>query len=208
MKKYIKYLLEKIGLKQKFHTPLTSDFVYRLDYFLRLWPRVEGEIVECGVGSGKTFLALAHILNLKKENRILYGFDTFEGLPEPTKEDVSFRNPKKGELKTKKDWIWTIIKGSQLSTQNIKLTKGYFKDIKFNKPIALLHIDGDLYQSYKDALTILFPLVAKGGVIIFDEYNEPAWPGATKAVNEFFDKDIQKDLSGKYFIVKMENKIL
>lgn len=116
--------------------------------------------------------------------------------------DVSYRNPKKGELATKEDWILIILKGSQLSTPNIKLIKGYFKDIKFNKPIALLHIDGDLYQSYKDALTVLFPLVVKGGIIIFDEYNEPAWPGATKAVDEFFQKDIQKNLSGKYFVME------
>ena len=38
------------------------------------------------------------------------------------------------------------------------------------QPITLLQLDGDLYQSYMDSLTILFPLVSPGGIVVFDDF--------------------------------------
>jgi len=96
---------------------------------------------------------------------------------------------------------------------NIKLVKGFFDHTlpgSISK-IALLHIDADLYSSYKVCLERLYPLVVKGGVVLFDEYNTLSeegekWPGATKAINEYFGtrvSQIQKDrYSEKYFLVK------
>ena len=75
-----------------------------------------------------------------------------------------------------------------------------------------MHLDVDLYQSYKLCLERLFPLVNSGGIILFDEYNEETlmkFPGSKKAVDEYLlSKDInpsemiKKDLSGKCFYIK------
>ena len=48
-----------------------------------------------------------------------------------------------------------------------------------------MHFDCDLYRPTKAALDALWPKVSRGGVLIFDEYAIPDWPGETKAVDEF-----------------------
>ena len=76
---------------------------------------------------------------------------------------------------------------------NVNIVKGYFKNTIFQYeggPIAILHLDVDLYDSYKICLENLYDLVIPGGIIMFDEYKSTSlirWPGATKAINEFFE---------------------
>ena len=53
--------------------------------------RIEGDIVECGVWRGGSMMAIAlTLLALNAADRHLYLFDTFEGMPPPASEDVSF----------------------------------------------------------------------------------------------------------------------
>ena len=132
---------------------------------------VDGDIVECGVGAGQTLLYWAILSYDEGRNRRIWGFDSFEGFPEPTVEDTSPRNPKKGE--------WTVgsvpsvvnlLRESGLDAEWIRsrvtLVKGFFEDSlpKYTgSQIALLHIDADLYHSYKTSLELLYPKVAGGG---------------------------------------------
>ena len=60
---------------------------------------VEGDILECGVGNGQTlsYILFNLIYNKNHHDRNYIGFDSFEGFPEPSHEDNSRRNPKKGE---------------------------------------------------------------------------------------------------------------
>jgi Macrocin-O-methyltransferase (TylF) len=70
---------------------------------------------------------------------------------------------------------------------------GFFSESLPTHPrrqIALLNVDCDLYQSYKDCLDNLSPLVSPSGVIVFDDFlfqegTEENFPGARKAVKEF-----------------------
>ena len=90
------------------------------------------------------------------------------------------------------------------------LVKGFFNRSLSHyppRPIALLHIDSDLYESYRDPLTHLYRWVAPGGIVAFDEYEqEEKWPGARRAIDEFFGdraRDFRHDASsGKYYYVK------
>ena len=59
--------------------------------------KIDGDIIECGVGRGVSLFTMGNISNLIGLDRKLYGFDSFEGFPEPTQEDRSYRNPQKGE---------------------------------------------------------------------------------------------------------------
>jgi len=70
----------------------------------------------------------------------------------------------------------------------IHLVRGWFQDTlpKYEGKIALLHLDCDLHDSYKLALERLYDKVQPGGVILFDEYADDRWPGASKAIDEFF----------------------
>ena len=56
--------------------------------------------------------------------------------------------------------------------------------VKQPLPISLLHIDVDTYEPTKICLDILYPHVVKNGVVILDDYG--AFPGANKAIDEFF----------------------
>ncbi len=54
---------------------------------------------------------------------------------------------------------------------------------------SLIHFDCDLYKPTKVALVTLWPIVSRGGIMIFDEYGIPDWPGETKAVDEFLSEN-------------------
>lgn len=198
--------------------PMSARWMREFRYLASRYDKVagvEGDVVECGVGKGRTFLILAHLASEEgKFPRALWGFDSFHGFPPPSPEDSSPRNPKEGDWSnTSVSHVLSLIKDAGIKKEfidgNIKLMPGFFHETlkKFpERPIVLLHIDADLYRSYKDALTALFPKVAKGGVVLFDEYREEKWPGATKAIDEYFSGSgyaLQRDsISGKYYLVK------
>ena len=71
----------------------------------------------------------------------------------------------------------------------VSLLKGKFKTSleHFNGEIDVLYLDCDLYESYLEALSMLYSKVVIGGSIIFDEYYSHKYPGARIAVNEFFE---------------------
>lgn len=200
--------------------PLDRDTFARVLYFQRMFARIErvqGDIVECGVGRGKSMLLMA-LLNCESTRpRDMWGFDSFEGFPDPTTEDDSLRKPKKGEWNvTSIHGILRLLRDSGIdyhfTRTRMFLIQGFFPQVfeKYTgKKIALLHLDVDLYQSYKDCLESLYDRVATGGVIMFDEYNNTQdhlhYPGAYKAISEFLKSkklSAQKDPSGKYFVVK------
>jgi len=190
----------------------------KLFYFKRMYEkieRVEGDIVECGIGYSRTFQILCLLVDMEGKNRNVWGFDSFEGFPEPTVEDTSSRNPKKGEWKVMtRGQLLKILEIIRLPAKFVKeqvhIIKGYFEDTvpkaEVSK-IALLHLDVDLYASYKVCLEHLFPKVVPGGIVLFDEYGSTeSFPGAKKAIDEYFrgtQQVISKDdISGKYFVVK------
>ena len=180
--------------------------------------KVEGDIVECGVGNGTTLsLMLFNLVrNEKHFDREYIGFDSFEGFPEPDDNDKSFKNIKKGEYGhiDEKFVLNNLIdlgfKTSDL--KKIKFIKGFFEntfsqEYKNIKKISLLHIDCDLYSSTKITLETWFDKVEKNGLIVFDEYlNSPGFPGGLKAINEFLGEDKSKikicPISKKYYFIK------
>lgn len=191
----------------------------RLLYQQRLFNKIsniEGDVVECGVGWGVSFLLWATLCLDEAEGRSLYGFDSFEGFPVPTEEDHSPRMPRKGQwsVATPESTLRLLhevgFKQAWLN-DHVSLIKGYFHNtlhLYQGKSIALLHIDVDLYDSYKVVLEALYDKVAPGGVIAFDEYleSEKKWPGACKAIDEFFqDKPftpIHDIKFNKYYFIK------
>lgn len=202
---------------------------------------IPGDIVECGLGEGNTFSMLAYLAGSEAEcealgfpARKLWGFDSFEGWPEPVEYDASPRHPQKGEWCVSEREVRERLEHSKVihdfpSLETV-IIPGFFRDTlphalsQFPKhSIAFLHIDCDLYVGYRDVLTALFPKVVQGGIVLFDEYKEfpplpeygygriEKWPGATKAIDEYFADSpfaIQSypinywPGSKKYFVVK------
>lgn len=73
----------------------------RLLHFERLLRQIEGvdgRIVECGVGSGRSIFMLSVITRRLARSREIWGFDTFQGMPPPGQED--------GEHNAGREGIW------------------------------------------------------------------------------------------------------
>jgi hypothetical protein len=201
------------------HARINPNTVARAVYFGRLLEEsltVPGDIVECGVGRGVSLTVLAGLLIANKTDRTLWGFDSFEGFPEPSDHDASARRPQRGqwaistpeEIRRLLEWNGVP---SAWSVHNLNLVKGFFSHEGFaplaGRQISLLHLDVDLYESYTICLEELYPLVSPGGIIAFDEYRDTQnrWPGAVAAIDEFLAKsgeEIQQDPLGKWFLIK------
>tara|TARA_B100000963_G_scaffold178793_1_gene155393 strand:+ start:753 stop:1493 length:741 start_codon:yes stop_codon:yes gene_type:complete len=205
--------LSRLNVKQKFNLDVSNAIHLVISKILE--KHDEGCYVEAGVFQGAMILNIAEFLKTKKISMKLYGVDTFEGFPENTltsKYDhpIYFNNlfedgliSEEHFLKAKertngfklKEHLTThyfnhtegLFENSK-NYENVNLLKTEFCNInnKFNEEIAVLFIDCDLYPSYMDVLNQLFNKVIEGGVIIFDEYYSLKYPGALKAVHDFF----------------------
>jgi len=192
-------------------------------YFARLYDSIrsiDGDIVECGVGRGHSLLSLVRLASREGRGRRIWGFDSFEGFPEPSVHDQSIRNPKKGNWNVSTpESITKLLAKHQLDLDKLTLVKGFFfESLKSyqGSSIALLHLDVDLYDSYKTCLEYFWPRITPGGVVLFDEYRGKGqfvkFPGAAKAIDEYFgeqNKFIRVDTSvERYYIYKQEAKTI
>lgn len=193
----------------------------RFLYYRRLFALAaesSGDVVECGVGKGQTLLMWAALTYDEAQHRQIWGFDSFEGFPLPTAEDTSPRNWRQGEWavstpETIRDLFLRAGYPTEWFRAHVTLVKGFFAEslIKYTGDrIALLHLDVDLYESYRECLNQLYDKVAPGGVIAFDEYMGTFEyinaPGGRQAIDEFFSTrgiPVQRDpVFGKYYVRK------
>ena len=163
------------------------------EHFSRLFKlveNIEGVYVECGIGGCVSMSKVSELFTRgEAKTRTIYGYDSFVGLPTPSIHDNYYPPGRTGHPRSTLDRI--IEKYSNL-TYNI--TEGWFKDTLHTypkEPIAILHLDVDVYMSYKECLETLYQYVQPGGLILFDEYTGPndlrKWPGAKRAIDEFFE---------------------
>lgn len=212
MKTGFKRLLRKFGYKLEKIDPLEESIpadynhspflprVYRgaLDRYLYFKDMVEsvadveGDIVECGVSIGHGALLFSLLGEYVGTRRTYYGFDSFEGFPDPVAKDEKTPITGRGFWANPPETVMKVLRDGRLTDDfirgHIRLVKGWFNETlpSYEGRIALLHLDCDLYDSYKIALETFYPKVQPGGVIMFDEYGDARWPGATKAIDEFF----------------------
>lgn len=146
----------------------------------------EGDFVELGCYKGDTSLLIAEIL--RDMDKKLWLYDSFEGLPEKSREDESEigRDFKKGELLVTKREVKERFLRAGLKVPVIK--KAWFADlteVDLPEKIALAFLDGDLYESIKVSLKLVENKMSKGGVILVHDYVNSALPGVATAVDEW-----------------------
>jgi len=149
---------------------------------------VLGDIVELGCYKGLTSIQIGKALKLAGSSKKLYLYDSFDGLPEKVKQDESPAGLqfKAGELPASKQEVVTLFKKSNLPPPVIK--KAWFRDLKVKdlpEKVAFAFLDGDFYESIKDSLELVWPLLSPGSVVVVDDYQNEALPGAQKAVDEW-----------------------
>ncbi len=150
--------------------------------------RIAGDLIECGTAKGGSAALLALALNTASSDRLLWVFDTFEGMPEPSVNDPDHDVAKKyvGTCRGTLDEVTGLFRELQV-LQRIRMVKGMFQETLGAAPvekIALLHIDGDWYDSVMTCLQVFYDRVSPGGIVQIDDYGY--WEGARKAVDDFF----------------------
>ena len=173
--------------------------------------RIAGDFVETGVWRGGTVIWMRALLKFHGvENREVWAADSFEGLPKPQHpEDMApgeYDLSNVDSLAVSVEEVKRNFTKFSLLNGHVHFLKGWFKDTLPSAPIekiALLRLDGDLYESTMDSLTSLYDRVTPGGFIIVDDYG--SWPPCKAAVDEFLTKnritvELKKiDYSGVYF---------
>ncbi len=159
-----------IGFNDFFNPKRNYDLRYDLyDYIIDSY-RLEDKnlaYLEFGVSKG---YSLRHWSNtLKSPNARFFGFDTFKGLPE------AWGSYRMGDMKAGIQEIATEDK-------RVYLIKGLFQEtlpgwLVSNRlgeyELRVFHLDADLYSSTLYVLTVIFPHLQVGDIVIFDEFNVP-----------------------------------
>lgn len=145
---------------------------------------LDGDFLEAGVWRGGTAALFAKLIAARSPRpRELHLFDTFAGMP-PTHECDTYY--KGGEFAdTSADAVRAKLAGAAFARFHAGRIPDTFAGCEHLR-FAFAHIDLDVYQSIADACAFVYPRLAVGGVMAFDDYAWSTCPGARRAVDEFF----------------------
>lgn len=204
----------KISLNYSMTPKIRMWFLLKTFYYIQK-KQIEGAFVETGIWKGGNLILIKKLLNKHKLNMAIFGFDTFEGMINPTQHDFKIFSGEKANstIKKKKDWNKATLENVKYNILNtcgnltdIHLVEGdvseTLKITKLPEKISILRLDTDFYESTKIALEILYPRLMEGGVLIIDDYGN--WSGAKKAVDEYFgnNRDLFLIDEDSRFIIK------
>lgn len=144
--------------------------------------KIPGDLIETGVWRGGATIFMRAILKAYNVNdRNVWVADSFEGLPVP---DAEKYPQDKGDLHHTRDQLVVSIDAVKKNFQKydlldgqVRFLKGWFKDTLLSadiKKLALIHLDGDMYQSTMDAMENLYPKLSIGGYVIVDDWGAVA----------------------------------
>ena len=179
---------------------LVDTYRRSIELLLRREPRAAlGDYVEFGVYHGTS---LSCIYEAREAMRLphmrLFGFDSFEGLPESAaSEDDGVWMP--GQYRSTLELTRENLRRWGVPDDAVTLTKGWFSEtctpavrqrLGITKASVIM-VDCDLYSSSVDALAFCEPLIHSQAVIVFDDYNASGLAdkhmGERRAFDEFLD---------------------
>ncbi len=152
---------------------------------------VPGDFVETGVWRGGACILMRGVLRAFDDRaRNVWVIDSFSGLPEPNAEkypadrgDTLFLCK---ELAIPLEQVRDLFDRYGLLDGQVKFLKGWFSQTLPDAPvkrIAVLRLDGDMYESTMDALIHLYPKLSTGGFCIVDDYG--CIPACRRAVRDY-----------------------
>jgi O-methyltransferase len=153
--------------------------------------RVEGDLVECGTWRGGISAAMAWAV----PGRHSVLFDSFEGLPDARSIDgpaaIHWSTSVREYDNCSAEESWAIEAMSRVGDGDHEIVKGWFDDTlpvwaARQRPIAVLRLDGDWYDSTMACLEHLWPLVVGGGIVLVDDYY--TWDGCARAVHDHLSR--------------------
>ncbi len=141
---------------------------------------VPGDLVECGVWRGGASILMRAVLSAYGDDkRTVWLCDSFEGVPPPDtahyEADKGIRlHRAAGVLAVPEAQVRANFERYGLLDDQVRFIAGWFKDTLQDAPIdriAVLRLDGDLYESTIQALDALYPRLSSGGFCIIDDYH-------------------------------------
>lgn len=172
---------------------------------------VPGDLIETGVWRGGAVIFMRAILKACGDGaRSVWVADSFEGLPKPDAAaypaDAGDSHWSFAPLAIPLEQVEENFRKYGLLDDRVKFLKGWFKDTLPGASIeklAVMRLDGDMYESTMDALRALYPRLSPGGYVIVDDYG---WvPACKKAVEDYrrdhgiHEEIIPVDYSGVYW---------
>jgi O-methyltransferase len=151
---------------------------------------VPGDLIETGVWRGGASIFMRAVLKAYGDRqRTVWLADSFHGLPKPNSAkypaDVGSEAWKDAALAIPVEEVKANFCKYGLLDEQVRFLVGWFRDTLPTAPIdklAVLRLDGDMYESTFDALTHLYPKLSHGGYAIIDDY---AIPGCQSAVEDY-----------------------
>lgn len=179
-----------------------SKFLARADIFRKVI-EIHGSVIDCGVNSGTSLFSFAQLSSIFEPvnyTRRIVGFDTFSGITSITDKDLTKHtssNVIEGGFNSGEDMFDNIMRGANIFDSNrslghipkievvigdaCKTIPDYIRDNP-HLVVSLLHLDMDVFEPTRVAIECFLPRMPRGAVIIFDELNQPGYPGETEAV--------------------------
>src|SRR3954468_6928748 len=171
---------------------------------------VPGDLIESGVWRGGSTIFMRGLLAVHGvADRVVWVADSFEGPPRPGQEGMerSFDSPEQGRAwkaaigrhpraimamaanlrrGTSYDDVRESFARYGLLDEQVRFLRGWFHETLPSAPIerlALLRLDGDLYDSTYQALEALYPKLSVGGYAIVDDYG--SFSECRRAVDDY-----------------------
>lgn len=153
---------------------------------------VPGDLVEAGVWRGGCAIFMRAVLKaFEDRSRTVWLADSFQGLPIPNAAEYpadagDTHSQFASYLAVSLDQVKENFRKYELLDDRVRFLPGWFRDTLPSAPmrqIAVLRLDGDMYESTIQALSCLYPKVSPGGFVIIDDYG--ALPNCRSAVDDF-----------------------
>jgi len=158
---------------------------------------IPGDFAECGVWKGGCAIMMAAVVEERMDSgdhpyqpvRNVWVVDSFQGCPKPNPElypaDLNDNHHSLQFLAVSREEVMSNFNRYGLLHPNVKFLPGWFKDTLPGpiEKLAVLRLDGDLYESTWQCLKALYEKVSPGGYVIVDDYG--CVPGCRQAVDNF-----------------------
>lgn len=159
-----------------------------------LQDNIPGDLIETGVWRGGATIFMRAILkSYGIRDRAVWVADSFEGVPTPDHrhypQDFGSFYHVFSDLAVSLEQVRANFAAYDLLDEQVKFLKGWFKDTLPAAPIeklAVLRIDGDLYESTMEAFEHLYPKLSVGGYLIVDDYG--ILPPCKRAVHDYRER--------------------
>lgn len=163
---------------------------------------IPGDLIETGIWRGGAAMFMRAVLKAYDvSDRNVWAADSFEGLPLPDIEkypgDTGDFHHQFRDLAVSLEEVKANFQRFGLLDENVYFLKGWFRDTIPHAQIdqlAVLRLDGDMYESTMEVLLQLYPKLSTGGYVIVDDYGAVA--GCRKAVDDYRQiNGIQEELN-------------